>query len=335
MLGLVTATLPPLTLVVGSEEVSIDTALRDIARAVRQRHPDALTQIIAANEEYASAEIAQALTPTLFGDTSIVVVTAGESLDDLTASALLQAVVEPDSTAICVVIHAGANKGKKILAQLRASGPPEIACPAIRKGRDTLTFMAAQVRRHGRQATGQAMQVLYDAVGHDPRALAAAISQLCSDVEADPIDESAVRKYFVGIADVAGYQVSDAMLERRTVDALGDLRWIATTAGKGAVGPPVTAALASGLRVVARVQGMPRGMSDDAVAAEVGMPAWKVRTAQAQARRWRPDRLAATTVALADLDVVVKGGFRGRSADPDQKIFAMERFVVEATASED
>ena len=58
------------------------------------------------------------------------------------------------------------------------------------------------------------------------------------------------------------------------------------------------------------------------------MPAWKVRTAQAQARKWLPERLAAATVALAGLDVAMKGGLRGKSADPDQKAYALEKFVI-------
>lgn len=329
--GHMTTPLPPLTLLVGSEDVLIDTAIADVVRAVRRRHPDAIKRLIVAGEEGSAAAIAQALTPTLFGDTSIVVVLSGEALDESSLAMLASVTTEPEPAAICVVAHAGGAKGKKVLTALRASSPPEIACPALRKGRDTLTFMAAQVRRHGRHATNEALHVLYDAIGHDPRALAAAISQLCSDVEIDPIDESSVRRYFVGVADVAGYQVSDALWEQRTASALGDLRWIATTAGKGSVGPAVTAALAGGLRVVARVQGMPRGMSTDAVAADLKMPAWKVRTAMAQARRWRPDRLAAATVALAGLDVTVKGGLRGKSADPDQKLYAVERFIIHAT----
>ncbi len=324
----VATTFPGLTLLVGPEDVLIDMAIADIMAKVRQQHPGALKTEIAIGGDVDSGALAQALAPTLFGDVGVVVITAGEALDEAGVQMLTLAAAEVDPVNICVVVHAGAAKGKKVLTGLRALSPPEISCAAMRKGRDTMSFMGSVMRRHDRRASTEALQVLYDAIGHDPRALAAAISQLCADVEVDPINEDAVRQYFAGVAGVAGYQVADAVWERRVSDALGDVRWLSAVSGKASVGPAVTAAMASGLRVVVGVHGMPQGMSNDAVAQQVGMPAWKVRTAQAQARKWLPERLAAATVALAGLDVAMKGGLRGKSADPEQKAYALEKFVI-------
>jgi DNA polymerase-3 subunit delta len=72
-------------------------------------------------------------------------------------------------------------------------------------------------------------------------------------------------------------------------------------------------------------------MSDAAIASEIGMPPWKVKVAAAQGRRWRGDRLAAATVRLAGLDVAMKGGLRGAALDADQKLAALERFVLDIT----
>jgi DNA polymerase III subunit delta len=334
MLAGMSGSVAPVTLVVGTEEVFIDRAVAEIVAAVRAMEPTAERRTVDAAADDAAANLAEALAPTLFGDAAVVVIATGESLDDAGIGLLRNLVREPVPGIACVVLHEGkGNRGKKVLTALRDTGAPEVACAPLRKGRDTIGFLTAEVRRHSRKATPEALRVLYDAIGHDPRALAAAVGQLCADVEGDPIDETSVRRYFVGVADVAGYQVADAVWERRTATALGDLRWVVQTQGRSSVGPAVTAALASGLRAVARVQGMPRGMSDAAVAGEIGMPPWKVKVAAAQGRKWRPETLAAATVALAGLDVAMKGGLRGAALDPEQKLAALERFVVDITTT--
>lgn len=322
----------PLTLVVGPEEVLVERAIAAAVADVRQHSPAAQRCVIDAEEENASALLVEALAPTLFGDASVVIVRSAEFLDEQGVAVLTAHIKEPGES-VCVVAHAGGPKGKSVLLALRKQKVTEVACPKMRKGPDTLSFLTSEVRRHGRKATSDAIRVLYEAIGHDPVALCAAVSQLCSDVEADPIDEQAVRRYFVGVADMSGYHVSDAVWERRTADALLDVRWVTVAQGQASAGIAVATALSFGLRALVRVQGMPRNMSADAIAADVGMPAWKVRIALNQVKRWSPERLAAITVRLAGLDVAMKGGLPGQSLDVDQKIHALESFVLGGTAN--
>jgi hypothetical protein len=49
-------------------------------------------------------------------------------------------------------------------------------------------------------------------------------------------------------------------------------------------------------------------------------------------KRWSPERLAAATVRLAGLDVAMKGGLPGQALDVDQKIHALESFVLGVAA---
>jgi DNA polymerase-3 subunit delta len=200
----------------------------------------------------------------------------------------------------------------------------------LKKGRQTEDFLAAEVRRRGRKATPGAIHALYEAIGHDVALLLGAIAQLCSDVESGPIDEDAVARYFVGVADVQGYRVSDAVWDRRPVEALRDLRWMAESSGRAGVGPAVTAMLGSGLRSLVRVQGLPPTVSEAEAMQETGIKFdWQLRNARNRAKRWRADRLALAVVGLADLDVAVKGGLReGESRDVDQKLHDMESYVV-------
>lgn len=328
----------PLTLIVGPEAVLVQRALVDAyAEAAQRAGETPERRFVDGGDEGAAGLLAEALSPTLFGEAAVVVIESVDSLDDDAIAVLEGAIADPPDAVSLVVLHPGGVKGKRLLTSLRAAGAREVSCPALKKGRDTQAFLSDEVRRHGRRATSDALRILYESVGHDIPLLAGAIAQLCSDVETDPLDEEAVGRYFGGFADVQGYRVADAVWERRPVDALRDLRWVAETGGRSSVGPAVTAALSSGLRMIARVQALPPSATQADVMRELDIKnAWQIDRARARAKRWRADRLAAAVVRLADLDVAVKGGLRrGDSLDIDQKLHAMETFVVRTASVSD
>jgi len=328
----------PITLITGSEEVLVRQALDEARNEARERDgadPDRRT--VSAADEAAVPALAEALGPTLFDEPALVIVTDADQIDDALWRIIDSAIAEPPPGVSLVVVHPGGVKGKKFLTALRGAGAQEVSCEALKKGRQTEDFLAGEVRRRGRKATPGAIHALYESIGHDVALLLGAITQLCSDVETGPIDEEAVARYFVGVADVQGYRVSDAVWDRRPVDALRDLRWMAESSGRAGVGPSVTATLATGLRALVRVQGLPPNMSEADALRETGIRFdWQLRNARTRAKRWRPDRLAAATVALAELDVAVKGGLRkGDSRDVDQKLHDMESYVVRTASRSD
>ena len=328
----------PITLITGSEEVLVRQALDEARAEAREREgadPDRRT--VSAADESAVPALAEALGPTLFDEPALVIVTDADQIDDGLWRIIDSAIAEPPPGVSLVVVHPGGVKGKKYLTALRGAGAKEVSCAALKKGRQTEDFLAAEVRRRGRKATPGAIHALYESIGHDVALLLGAIAQLCSDVESGPIDEEAVARYFVGVADVQGYRVSDSVWDRRPVDALRDLRWMAESSGRAGVGPAVTAMLGTGLRSLVRVQGLPPTMSDAEAMQETGIRFdWQLRNARARAKRWRADRLAAATVGLADLDIAVKGGLReGDSLDIDQKLHEMERYVARTASRAD
>lgn len=321
----------PITLVLGSEDVLVRQALEQTRHEARDRlgaEPD--RRVVSAVDEDAAGALAEALGPTLFDEPALVLLTEADQIDDAIWRVIESAIADPPHAVWLVVVHPGGVKGKKYLTGLRQAGAQEISCAAIKKGRQTEDFLADQVRRRGRKATSGAIHALYEAIGHDLGLLLGAVVQLCSDVESGPIDEEAVARYFVGVADVQGYRVSDAVWDRRPVDALRDLRWMAESQGRAGVGPSVTAMLGSGLRALVRVQGLPPTMGEAEAMQETGIRFdWQLRNARNRAKRWRADRLAAAAVKLADLDVAVKGGLReGESLDVDQKLHDVEVYVV-------
>lgn len=328
----------PLTLIVGSERVLVDRALAQARTAARDtfgRDPD--RREITLGDDEAKSDLLEALSPTLFGEPTLIILRDADKFEDPIFAVVEQALANPPEGVALVVLHPGGVKGKKFLTALRAAGAEDVACPAIKKGRETSEFLAGEVRRHGRKSTPEALRALQEAVGHDLPLLVGAIAQLCSDVESGPITEEHVHLYFAGVADMQGYRISDAVWERRPVDALRDLRWSAQSIGRGGVGPAVTAAVASGLRNIAKVQSLPSTMSDADVKAETGISQdWMLRNIRARAKRWRPDRLARAAVTLSDLDVAMKGGLRrGEALDSDQKLHELEEYVVRTASRVD
>ena len=324
----------PLTLLVGSEQVLVDRALDDARASARERFGDSPTVVTLSLDDATPESLAEALSPTLFGEATLVVIADADGFEDATFSVVERALADPPDGFAVVVHHPGGVKGKRYLTAIRAAGAAEVSCAALKKGRATQDFLLEEVRRHGRRATPDALRALYDAIGHDLPLLVGAIKQLCADLEGDPLDEDGVRAYFGGIADMQGYRVSDSIWERRPVDALRDLRWAVESTGRAGVGPALTAAISSGLRNMARIQGMPPSASEADVMRETGIRFdWQVRNVRARAKKWRPDRLARAAVTLSGVDVAMKGGLRpGDSLDVDQKLHVLEEFVV-GTAS--
>jgi DNA polymerase-3 subunit delta len=64
------------------------------------------------------------------------------------------------------------------------------------------------------------------------------------------------------------------------------------------------------------------------MAGQLGMPPWKVRKAQAQARGWRPAGIAVAMAVVADVNADVKGV----AADAN---YALERAVLRVVAARD
>ena len=318
-----------ITIAYGNEPILVDRAVSAAVAAVRRIDPTVQRTTIAASAPEAGAAIAEAATPTLFGDATVVVVTGVDAASEEADAAIRAFADDAPEHAWLVVSHPGGVKGKNLLDHLRKAGAEQVDCAAVRRGRDTLDFLNREFSARKRAIAPEALQVLYDAIGQDLRLLTAAVSQLIADVEANPIQADDVREYFAGVADVSSFSIADAVWDRRAVDALRSLRYAMHASDQIAI--PTVAALANGLRSVVRVAAMGPGASEQAVAKEAGVPPWKVKALRHQWSAWSGDqrRLAAAAVALADADGALKGGvLEGSALDAEQKRLALERLVV-------
>lgn len=328
--------IPRITLAVGSEVLLVDRAVLSVSAAVRAADPSAQRTVIAGGDDDAAHELREATAPNLFGDGGVVVLTGVDGADDRLAAALRDIVADLPDNVYLVVTHPGGMKGKALLDALKAADANVVDCAPVRKGSKTVEFIGREFAAHKRKVTTPAIAALYESIGHDLGLLAGAVSQLVSDVDANPIDVDDVRHYFEGVAEVAGFTISDAVWERKYAEALRLLRQAMLSSDQGRVGPSTVFALAAGLRSLVRVGGMPPGTSQGVIAKEAGIPPWKVDVLRRQWAKWSGDqrRLAAAVVALADADAAMKGGVReGSSLDAEQKLLALEILVAGTAAA--
>lgn len=167
----------------------------------------------------------------------------------------------------------------------------------------------------------EAATALVEATGEDLRALAAACAQLVADVDGS-INETHVRRYFGGNANVQGFDISDAVFDGRITEALERVR-LAMDSGTHPL--PIVGALASTVRSLAVVMAAPSGWRASDFQRELGIPEWKLSRVQQQARRWSQRSLADAVIVLATCDADIKG----QAADP---AYALERAVVRLAA---
>ncbi len=327
-----------ITLTRGGEQALVDRAIAATVAAIRKSAPGADRVAVDASVEEAANDLRYACAPTLFGEDMIVLITSLQSADDSFMQALQEVLADQPDNVWLIVHHDGTAGGKKFLEALRGAGANEIECLAVKKGKRAIEVITKEFARHRRRATSDAVNVLYESVGHDLPMLFAAVSQLVADVPDDPITEDHVRSYFAGVADVAGWQIAEQVWNRMPAQALESVRHAAATGNDSSVGLMSVLAMASGLRDIIRVGGMGPGASEADVARELGLPPWKVGTLKRQWSRWSGDqrRLAQSLVELADAEALMKGGLeRGHALEIEQKLYQLEKLVVGTAAKRD
>ena len=132
-----------------------------------------------------------------------------------------------------------------------------------------------------------------------------------------------MRRYHSGKAEVKGFDIADKAVVGDVAGAAEALRW-AMMSGEPQV--VLADALAEAVHTIARVG--PLSGDPYRLAAELGMPPWRVQKAQKQARRWSRASVAEAMQLVAALNADVKGA----AADADYALEATVRKVAELVA---
>ncbi len=307
-------------LVTGNSEFLSDRARRQAVAQVREAAPEAEIAESSASS-LTPGEFTALTSASLFSQATAVVLTDLQDLGEQVAAELLQYAASPSDDTAVVLVHGGGAKGKGLLDKLRKTAAvSEVAQQAPKYERDLIAWVRQEARSRGRAIDDEGAALLVAAVGSDLRSLAAAVDQLVTTLaEGERLDAAVVGRYFGGRAEVRGYEIADAALDGRLDLALERARW----AEAAKVAPLlITAALASGLRQLARVATADPGLRDADLAREVGAPPFKIRTLRQSARGWTEASLRQALDAVARADLAVKGG----SAEPGH---AVERMIID------
>lgn len=309
---------PPVYLVVGEEELLVERAVQEAVTAVRLADPEAeLRRVRAA--QLTDAELGELTSPSLFAEGRVLVLEAVHEAGKDVVDTINSYLADPDlggQGLVMVLMHNGSARAKPVLDAARKANAVVVECPKITRASDREAFVRAEGRRLGGKVEPAAVAALIEAVGSDLRELAAAVDQLVADT-GGAVTEQAVRRYHRGRAEVTGFVVAEKAVTGDRAAALEALRWAML------LGVPhvlVADALADAVRTVARVSSAGGG-DPQRMAAQLGMPPWKVRKALSQARGWRSAALADAMAVVAQVNADVKGV----AADPD---YALQRAVL-------
>ncbi len=306
------------TLVTGPEEFLGERAIAEVRDAVRRHDPEAeLSETMAAT--LTMAELGDLSAPSLFSSTRCVVVRKLEDLPEESAGGLLDYAATPADDIALVLAHSGGQKGSGLLTKLRKLGRVAEIKSAPLTAREFPGFVANELRARKVRIDPEAAELLVQAVGQDLRSLAAAANQLAGDFEGKPLTPEMVKTYFGGRAEAKSFAVADHALYGRAAKALEELRWALE---RGTAPVRVTSAMAGGLRSLAKFLAAPRGLRNNELTREVGVPPWKLDSIRRQSHGWDAAAVgrAIRTVARADADI------KGQASDPS---YALEKMVLD------
>ena len=270
-----------ITLVTGPEEFLGERAITGVRTAVRSHDAEAELSETSAGS-LTMATLGELAAPSLFSTTRCVVVRRLEDLPEESAPGLLDYAAAPAEDVALVLAHSGGQKGSGLLTKMRKLPAVTEVKSAPLTAREFPGFVVNELRGRGVRIDPDAADFLIQAVGQDLRSLSAAASQLADDFEGQPLTVEMVKKYFGGRAEAKSFAVADHTIYGQTARALEELRW---ALDRGTPPVLVTSAMAGGLRSLARFMSAPRGMRNNDLMREVGVPAWKLDTLRAAVQR--------------------------------------------------
>jgi DNA polymerase III subunit delta len=312
-----------LHLVLGDEELLVERAVTGVLRAARKQ---AGTDDVPVNRlragEVSTSELAELLSPSLFADERLVVLeSAAEAGKDAVTLIAAAAADLPEGT-VLIVVHSGGGRAKALAEQLKSLGAQVHPCARIAKFAERADFVRNEFRALKVKVNDDTVTALLDGVGSDIRELASACSQLVADTDGQ-VNAAAVRRYHSGKAEVKGFDIADKAVVGDVAGAAEALRWAMMSGEPHVV---LADALAEAVHTIARVA--PLSGDPYRLAADLGMPPWRVQKAQKQSRRWSRASVAEAMRLVAALNADVKGA----AADADYALESTVRKVAELAA---
>lgn len=288
-------------LALGDDEFLRARACADVVAAARKDDPSIEVQEITAPGSEAG-QLVEMLGLSLFAQRRLVVVEDTQDATKDFAEAVARAVEDRDDDLVLVLTHIGGARNKALVDRVRKLGATVHDCAKLKWPEERLRFVRREADRAGGSISKAAAEAMLDAVGNDLRELSAATGQLVFDA-GGPIDVEDVARYHRGRAEMTGFAVAERALVGDLPAALEALR---RALDQGVAAVLIADALADGVRTTARVVSVGRGDPYD-LARALGLPPWKVKRAQTQARGWKVTGLHEALQIVAKVNADVKG----------------------------
>ena len=304
-------------LIVGSEPLLVGRWVDQRVAAAKQSQPTA-DVVDLEPADVADGRFAEAVGGSLFAAASIVVVRDLSAMPPEQWDIIVRTAQQPDQSLCLTLTHPGGVKGKALLDRLDKAGVPRTTVEAV-KVADMPRFVMDEAKRAHLRMELAVARSLVDAVGTNLSALSGAVAQLADDWPGTQLTVDLVNAYFSGLAEVSGFNIADAVMAGRAEQALRLLRWAFNTGTSPVL---ITAALASAVRSLGKFIGLrDQRLSQADLARAIGVPPWKLRDIETQARGWTASGLQRGIAAVALTDSEVKGA----AMDPE---YSLERLVL-------
>lgn len=311
----------PVHLIEGNEEFLAERARKRIVTEIRQNSPegDALPVTTMRAGEVTGSELLELLSPSLFGEDRVIVLTNTDEAGKEPAELLLKVAKDPAPGIFVIIMHSGGGRTKQMVPKFRKLAGQVHEVPEL-KDRERPGWVTQEFRSHGVQVTPDVVHALLEGVGSDLRELASAVSQLVSDTGGN-VTAAKVREYYAGVAEVSGFDIADLAVTGQTSRAVASTRR-ALQLGISPVA--LAAALSSKVGAIARLY-TSRGSDSRRLAGTLGMHPFVVEKTTKVARRWSGEAVSDAVIVVAELDAAVKG----QGGDQDYEIEAAVRRISE------
>ena len=295
----------PVHLIVGDDEFLAERARRSIQKAVAEETGEQPELKILRAAEVTEWELIEATSPSLFGETRVIVIADTERVGSALIKLIVDAAKDPAPGMTMVISFATSRKNLK-----NRKKPPELMAKLQKLARvhevfslydnEVKPWATREFAAHGIRPTPDVVDALLSGVGSDLRALAAAISQLVADTGGN-VTRQTVQQYYAGVAEVENWDIADAAVAGRAGEAIATCRR-ALQLGAEPVG--IAAALANKVGVIARLY-TARG-DKFSLAKQSGLHPYVAEKTAPIARRWSGDNISKAVIIVSDLDGQVK-----------------------------
>lgn len=307
-------TVPATHLILGPEEFLAERARLRIIDSIRDSLPQGVDVMVTTLRagEVTESELVELLSPSLFGEDRVIVLTNTEDCGKEPLEAVLAAAKDPGPGMYLIILHSGGGRTKSAIPKLKKLARV-VEVPKM-PAKDRPEWLLAEFRSHGVRPTPDVIHAVLESVGSDLRELASAVAQLVADTGGE-LTVEAVRQYYVGVAEVSGFDIADLACSGQLQRAVASTRR-ALQLGISPVA--LTAALSMKVSAIARLYSTRGRIDAQGLARQLGMHPFVVEKTARIARRWSGDAVSKAVILMAELDASVKG-----------QTFHDDRFAIE------